>query len=196
MKTKIYVNKFILTTLLLCIAVVVLSCSKDDDSSNTGVNPLSAYLIATNFNQNTLSISNYPDHELGLAFKPTVNGKINAIVVKLPDTRTGLRVTVWNKATNSVIRTELMDITSSGVEFIKKITPINLTANNEYVISFNTTDWYLHEKLDTSSATYPVTVGDLVITGHAYLVGPNQNMPTNYFTESYNGDLSFKFQKN
>jgi Domain of unknown function (DUF4082) len=185
---------FLASTLLL------VSCSKKDEPIvatplATEQDPLTGYLAASGFNQNTEEILNNIDRELGYSFIPLVNGKITAIVVKIPDTRTALKVTIWDKANSSVIRTETIDITSSGVETIKTISPVNLIKDKEYVISMNSNDYYVHTKTNGSSATYPFVIGDIKVTSFLERGGVNQIIPILTSSPAYAGDCSFKFQK-
>jgi hypothetical protein len=106
-----------------------------------------------------------------------------------------MRVTIWDKAAGTVLRTETMDITSSGVEVTKTISPIDLTQNKEYFITFNSNDWYDHRKTDTSNVTYPFIVGDIKVTGYSYIDGTTQLLPNSEQLGYFAGDCSFKFQK-
>jgi hypothetical protein len=72
--------------------ILLVSCSKKDEPivatpMASEQDPLNDYLIASGFNEMTESIVNNFDRELGYSFIPLVNGKITAIVVKIPDTR-------------------------------------------------------------------------------------------------------------
>lgn len=178
------------------------SCSDDNDSPTpipfpvaVEQNPLSGYLAATSFNQKTTDYVNSGDYEFGISFIPRANGKITKLIAKIPDVRTGMRVTIWNKTTTTILRTELVDVTSSGVEITKAITPLSLTKDTEYMITYNSNDWYDHRKTDSSVATYPVTVGDIKITSYGYKTGTAQELPNVFPGNYYAGDLTFKFVK-
>jgi len=68
---------------LLSIAIFTVSCSSDDDKDSPKYNvenPLAAYYTTTGFS----TVSNFVnsgDYEFGLAFTPTVKGKIKAITL-------------------------------------------------------------------------------------------------------------------
>jgi hypothetical protein len=158
-------------------------------------NPLAGYLSASGFNQKTTNQMNLGDYEFGISFKATVTGKITALVAKIPDVRSSMRVTIWDKMAGTIYRTELMDITSSGVEVTKTIAALELVKDKEYFITFNSNDWYDHRKTDGSSVTYPFTVGDIVITGYSFKDGAAQALPDSPQTTYYAGDISFKFQR-
>lgn len=183
------------------LATVLFSCSKDDDNQviPTPVvneqNPLSGYLTATGFNEKTDNVINNVDFELGLSFIPQANGKITELIVKIPDVHPDMRITVWDKATAAILRTELIDVTSSGVEIKKLIAPLDLVKDKEYMITYNTNDWYSHHRNDSFGVTYPVTVADVKITSFGYKSGTTQALPDTFIASLYAGDLSFTFVK-
>ena len=186
---------------ILVIAIFSISCSKSDDPApvvpipNPEVNPLSAYLIATGFSEKTTNVVNSGDYEFGLSFTPTVNGRITALVVKIPDANAALRMTIWNKTTATVLKTETINYATAGVEVTKAIDAVNLVAGTEYMVTFNSNDWYDRRRTANTNATYPLLVGDLSITGYAYKSGTAQSLPNSPQTNYYAGDISFKFQK-
>lgn len=182
------------------LSVVFFSCSKDDDNSTSAPaiveqNPLSGYLSTTGFNQKTTNYVNSGDYEFGITFIPLVNGKITTLMTKIPDVHTSMRITIWDKATATILRTELIDVTSSGVEISKAISPLDLVKDKEYMITYNSNDWYDRRKTDGSNATYPVTVGDIKIMSYAYKSGTAQVLPDVVPGNYYAGDLTFKFVK-
>jgi hypothetical protein len=190
-------------SVVLFLSIFSISCSKDDKAVTPAAtpqaiptqDPLAGYLTASGFNQKLTNILDSGDYEFGYSFIPLVNGKMTAIVAKIPDVHSGMRVTIWDKATATVLRTELVDITSSGVEITKNITAIDLVKDKEYMITFNSNDWYDHRKTDASDVTYPFTVGDIKVTGYSYIDGTTQTLPNSPQTAYYAGDVSFKFQK-
>lgn len=188
---------------LTFLALAITSCSKDEETqivppTMTTQNPLDGYLVDTGYNQQTVPNTNDGrSYEFGVSFSPLVNGKLTAIVVKIPDVNPNLRVTIWNKATGGILRTELVNVSSSGVEITKTISPIEVTTDKEYVITMNSNDYYRRSKTNNSPATYPVTVGDIKITSYALRIGTEQIMPIASTASNwlYSGDLSFEFQK-
>jgi len=199
---KVTIAILTITTFSICFAssLLLVSCSKDDPAPEPIVmepeqNPLAGFLTATGFNQNTIEYINTGDYEFGFSFIPLVNGKMTAIVAKIPDTHTAMRVTIWDKLAGTVLRSETIDITTAGVEVTKAISALSLVKDKEYFITFNSNDWYDHRRTDSSSATYPFTVGDIKITSYAYHSGATQSLPNTTQTVYYAGDCSFKFQK-
>jgi hypothetical protein len=187
---------------MLAMVLFTLSCSKDDDNTADAPvviaplqDPLAGYLTASGFSQKTTNQVNLSDYEFGYSFKPLVSGKMTALVVKIPDARVGLRVTVWDKVAGTVVRTESIDVATAGVEVTKAISPLDLLSGKEYFLTFNSNDWYDRRKTDGTSVTYPFTVGDIVITSYSFKSGTEQAMPDSPQTTYYAGDCSFKFQK-
>ncbi len=188
--------KKIMNIFVLLLIITMVSCKKDKDPVvEPEQNPLAGYLTASGFDQKISNQVNASDFEFGFSFTPLVNGKITAIVAKIPDVRAGMRVTIWDKATAAILRTELMDINSSGVEVKKTISPLDLVSTKEYFITFNSNDWYDHRKTDGLSVTYPFTVGDIKVTSYSYKGGATQTLPNISPTNYYAGDCSFIFQK-
>lgn len=183
---------------------IMMSCSKDNETTspvtppvaaNPEVNPLAAYLIATGFSEKTTNVINLDDYEFGISFKPIVNGKITALVVKIPDVNPTLRMTIWNKTTATVLKTETINYATADVEVTKAITPLDVVAGIEYFVTFNSNDWYNHERNNSSNTTYPLLIGDISITSYAFILGTAQAMPNASQVTYYAGDISFKFQK-
>jgi hypothetical protein len=184
------------TIAILLISIFAMSCSKDDETINSEQNPLPGFLEKTGFNQKELLRVDNPNFlETGFAFIPLVNGKITAVVVKLPVKKLDVRVTIWDKTNESVLLTETIDVTTVNTEITKAITPLNLTKDKEYIISFSVTDCFRRRNTAGIEATYPFTIGDIKITSFNYKGGPAQAMPTNTDSLEYLGDCSFKFQK-
>ena len=186
---------------ILATSIITISCSKDDPVPTAVLpvlvapeqNPLPGYLIATGLSQITPNV-NSSDYEMGFSFIPLVNGKITAVVVKIPDARLSMRVTFWDKTTATPIRTQTFNFPTTGVELTQPISPLDLVKDIEYLISLNTNDWYEHRK-PIGNAVYPVTVGNIKITGYSFIIRTTQVMATITPTTIYEGDCSFKFQK-
>ncbi|MBF4515002.1 DUF4082 domain-containing protein [Flavobacterium sp. ANB] len=185
---------------VLSVALITFSCSSDNDSDAVKYseeNPLDAYLAGSGFNQKALDQKNAGIYEYGFSFKPTVTGKINAIIVKIPDVNAALRVTLWDAATKTVIKSETLNVATANVTVEKAITSIALTKGKEYFFTVNSDDWINRTKTDGSAATYPIVAGNITITGYAYIssLATETLFPTNARNTYYAGDLTFKFQQ-
>ncbi|MEO8237908.1 MAG: hypothetical protein ABI793_05165 [Flavobacterium sp.] len=187
---------------IFSLAVFAVSCNSNDDDSPEPItypeeNPLNAYLTGSGFEQKTEEVKDAFFSEFGFSFKPTVNGKINALAVKMPDVNTTLKVTIWDVATKTAIRTEIVSIPTANVTVEKLITPIALIKGKEYYITRNSNDWYKRYRTDGSATTYPIVAGNITITGYAYIANNTGAplFPTNLLNTDYAGDTSFKFQQ-
>lgn len=186
---------------ILSVALLTISCSSDDDKEEAvkynEENPLDAYMAGSGFSQKAVDVKNSGIYEYGFSFKPTVTGKINALVVKIPDVNAALRITLWDAATKTVIKSEMINVPTANVTVEKAITPIALTKDKEYFFTVNSDDWINRTKTDGSAATYPITAGNIVITGYAYISSTASEtiFPTNARNTYYAGDMTFKFQQ-
>ena len=190
------------TIAILSIIILIFSCSKDDEPTPTPIavvypeeNPLPIFLTTTGFNQQILEGTSSANSESGFSFRPMVKGKINALVIKSHRINI-IRVTIWNKLTETVLRTELVDVSAANTEIIKIITPLELEINKEYVITMNNKYWSDRSRTDSGVITYPITAGNISITGSRIIVdGLNQTFPSQALLTSYKGDCSFIFQQ-
>ncbi|WP_264535966.1 hypothetical protein [Flavobacterium sp. N1736] len=191
--------KTILT--LFTISIFAISCSSDDDKPDpvkyNEENPLDAYMAGSGFSQKAVDVKNSGIYEYGFSFKPTVTGKINSLIVKIPDVNSALRITLWDAATKTVIKSETVNVTTANVTVEKTITAIPLTKDKEYFFTVNSDDWINRTKTDGSAATYPIVAGNITITGYAYIssTAAETIFPTNARNTYYAGDVTFKFQQ-
>jgi hypothetical protein len=196
MITMSNVKNVVMIALLIFGAV---SCKKDKAEPAPTVYPeesfLNGYLNSTGFSQTQATVVNIGNLEVGLEFKPTVKGKITSLLVKLPDVRTDLRVTIWDKATQMPIRTETVNVAAANTQYDFDIADLELVKDKEYAITMNTNDWYLRNKTNQSAATYPVVSGNITIISHKYTNGTAQTYPTSVETGVYAGDCTFKFRQ-
>ncbi|WP_428230424.1 hypothetical protein [Flavobacterium sp.] len=185
---------------ILSVALLTISCSSDDDKDSVKYseeNPLDAYLVGSGFSQKAVDVKNSGIYEYGFSFKPTVTGKINSLIVKIPDVNSALRITLWDAATKTVIKSETINVATANVTVEKAITPIALTKDKEYFFTVNSDDWINRTKTDGSAATYPIVAGNITITGYAYIssTATETIFPTNARNTYYAGDMTFKFQQ-
>lgn len=184
---------------ILSVALLTVSCSSDDKDAikYNEENPLDAYLAGSGFSQKAMDVKNSGIYEYGFSFKPTVTGKINALIVKIPDVNAALRITLWDAATKTVIKSETINVATANVTVEKVITPIALTKDKEYFFTVNSDDWINRTKTDGSATTYPITAGNIIITGYAYIssTATETIFPTNARNTYYAGDITFKFQQ-
>lgn len=190
-----------IVSIISILAFVIFSCSKNDPKEPVvpvvypEENPMMVYMTASGFGQSTASFLNLNDNEMGFSFRPEVTGKINAVLVKIPVINNAVRVTIWDKTSKIILRTETVDVTTANTEITKIITPLYLTKKREYLISINTNSWYTHTKTDGSTTIYPIIAGNITITGSQSHSDITQTLPNVGWFDFYRGDVSFVFQQ-
>jgi hypothetical protein len=188
---------------LSIIAIGASSCKKDKTPDPVPVvygeeNFLDGYLNKTGFEQGTSSFLGSSYYNIGFDFVPLVKGKINSIKVKLPSVNSALKVTIWDKATAAVIKTEIVNVATANTSLTIDIADIDLVKDKEYAISMSAINYYLHKRTNGSSATYPVIVSNIKILGHKESPSSPTSIvtyPTITTNDQYTGDVSFNFQR-
>ncbi len=191
MKTKI-----LRMTAALGLVALFTNCSKDDDTPTYSEYAiLSSYLTTSGFDGTVTNRVNSGDYEFGLEFMPTVEGKITALNVKLPDANPTLRITIWDKATATALRTETVNVAAAATNYTFDISDLSLTKDKEYAITMNSNDWYERRRTGGTAATYPINVSDIKILNYKWRGGTTQTYPTNVDNTYYAGDVTFSFQR-
>jgi hypothetical protein len=192
------------TITLFAIIFSLLSCSKSDDTPATVTyqeeNPLSGFLTSTGFSQNATTFVNTGAEAFGYSFIPKVKGKIKAILVKLPSSDNNVVVKIWDKATGTAVYSTTINVATAGTEISTTIPDLELTKNHEYVISMGAENYlYRHTRADQNEVSYPVTSGNITITGGFYRTGFAYSLDvlpeTNGGGYVFMGDINFKFQQ-
>lgn len=178
---------------IIIIAIILSSCSKDDERTYTEENFLADFLTTSQFSGTTDSTIDGGNYEFGIEFTPLVKGKITALKVKIPDVNNAVRVTIWDKVSTTVMRSETLNITSANSEQSIDIADLQLEANHQYAITMNSNDWYNHRRADNSDVSYPITSGNIQIDNYKWVSGTAQTYPTNISTSYFAGDVSFNF---
>lgn len=187
-------NHFTKAIVILITAITLVSCSKDDDGPTFNEeNFMNGFLTNSGFSASTTNYINAGSYEFGLEFTPLVKGKITSLKVKLPAVNNALRITIWDKVTTTVIRTETVNVTAANTEQSFDVSDLELTANHQYAITMNSDDWYDHRRTGETEVTYPITSGNLRIDNYKWSSGTTQIYPTNISLTYYAGDVSFNF---
>lgn len=185
-----------ITSIALMSIVFLTSCSKDDEPTPVTYqeeNFFASYLSQTGFDQNTSSFTNSLPFEIGLFFSPQVTGKITSLKVKLPDINNSLKITIWDVATSSPLRTEIVNVSTANTDLIIDINDINLIKDKEYAITMNSNAYIYRKKTNNSNAIYPIIAGNIKITAYKERNGSSQILPTDLVNYYYTGDVSFNF---
>jgi hypothetical protein len=177
------------------------SCSNDSSTAEEDPvvidfqeeNPLPEYLSTTGYNQETTIVNTGQSDEIGLFFKPLKKGKINSIVVKLPTVDHNLIVNILDLRTNTVVRTETVDVYSANTEIIKDIVPLELVKNKDYAITMISESYFKRNRTDLGMINHPVTTGNIKINGSYFSNQTMQNPSFITLIGLYNGECSFNF---
>lgn len=190
-------NHFLKPITVVILSLILFSCSKDDEQTSPILyfeeNFLAGFLTNSGFSASTDSTIDGGNYEFGLEFTPLVKGKITSLKAKLPDVNNAVRVSIWDRATNTVIRTETINVAAADTEASFDIPDLDLTANHQYAITMNSNDWYNHRRTGNTAVTYPITAGNIRIDNYKWIFGTTQTYPNNISTTYYAGDISFNF---
>jgi hypothetical protein len=196
MKTNILktVKKYTKIALLLCAPIAMTNCGEGTEVFPE-IDPLAGFLDMSGFAEQTDTIFNMDDFEIGISFIPEVSGQINAVVAQLPLPNPALRVTIWDVDTETVIKTVTVNVPTANTPFTVEISPLVLEKNKEYLVSMNSNDWYRRRRVDGTPVTYPIAVGDFLITNYVWNAGTEQTFPEETAMAYYGGDISFLYQE-
>lgn len=187
------------TLVLLGLVLTLVNCSNDDETTPVASivygeeNPLFAFLSRMP-NTDTFVNDIGGIAQTGYIFKPTVKGKINSLIVKIPSTNSALKVFLWDKVTLALVRSEIINVTTANTNTTKNITPIELEKNKEYIITIYTDDYYFHSTNNFSALPYPIIAANIQILQTRSVNGelcPQAGGSSN----GYSGDVSFNFQR-
>jgi hypothetical protein len=170
------------------------SAPKDIVSSYPVENPLTGYLKGAGYKMNGKSSEiAVPSDEMGFSFMPLTDGIITDITVKIPAVRQDLPVTIWDKKSVRKLINEEVNVAVADKLYTFPIKPLRVFKNTEYIISMNTNSYYGEYK--AGGASYPVKVGNILVTNFCYNDGVQKKMPIRNDVNHYKGNISFNFQK-
>lgn len=178
-------------------AFLTVSCSKDDETPAPPITyePEDFYngFISKAGLISTSQITGNPDfYEAGLVFKPLVAGKITYLRVNIPTVQTTTKVTIWDKATKTAIRTTNCGTINITIEGKYDINDIILEKNKEYVISMNSKNFI--DKRGVGNIAYPITSGNIQVLDFVTNLGNTITFPeTSTDNEGVKGKVSFDF---
>jgi len=183
--------------LVLLFIPLISSCSKDDDGDSgptySEENFMDNYLTSTGFDEESVEFVNSGSYEFGLEFTPLVKGQITSLAVKLPDVNNSLRITIWDVAAGTIVKTEIVNVSAAGNLFTFDVVDIELVKDKKYCISMNSNDWYERSNTAGTDTSYPTVAGNISIDAYKWAGGLNHEYPTLEATDYYAGDLSFNF---
>lgn len=174
------------------------SCKKDGetDKSYPEENPLQVYFQNAGLDQRIEEYLDMGFVEHGLKFTPKVKGKITAVTVRLPQSSTNVRVTIWNATAKHVLRTITVPVVVTAEETRQVIDALSVEPEVSYVISVNANGWYHREKTPKADISYPVNAGNFLIQGYGWRGGSGQVFPDEQNNLNfYTGEVGFVFQQ-
>lgn len=185
--------------ILLFLVVISESCRKNNDPPVVydEENPLPGFLSTSGFNEHQdEAIFMVNDKEYGFSFTPTVKGKILAFLVNTPEPGDGFAVRLYDNATTALIHTEIINIPTANIETAKYL-PVAfvLEKNREYSITLTTAKAIFRFQNDWGTTTFPITSGNILITGVVSKPTLTSPFPSTNSFNGYLGDISFKFQR-
>ena len=145
---------------ILTLLIVLSSCKNDDDIS-VAENPIATAIVEANLVVNeTLGDQTLPVIKLGYTFSSSKNGAITHLgyLINNPG---NTRVEIWDKEAASVIYTELINSSSSGIAN-QPIPPVSIIAEKEYIITC-TQRFYENYYNSNFTTIYPITVGSITL---------------------------------
>ena len=177
---------------------MLVSCSKTDDNSGAKTvfpeeNFLQSFLTITNFNQQISNQSVTSYQNFGITFKPQVNGTINSIVLKLPQSDGNVIIRIWKVSTQALLKTFPVVAAANNIEVTTTIDKIPLLKDEEYIITMKVKSWFYRKRTNSSNVSYPVLVNNINIIN---VVNFNiDTFPSASLNNYYAGDISFNFQQ-
>ncbi len=136
-----------------------------------------------------------PILKYGTLFRPKVNGKVLALLLRMPINGT-YEVTLWDASTKNQLSSAIIETTNkNSAEKVDLPNPISLEKDKQYVITVNANDWYLHiDEQDALGNQFPKTYGNIEVISTAFHEGqtssyPDEGFPVNYIV--YGPDILF-----
>lgn len=188
-------KNIVLKRLCFLFCIFFLSCSNNDVTpSFTEEKFFQDYIASAGFD-GVLEFFIRDYSEFGFEFTPKVKGDLKELIIRLPIANSNLRVTIWDATTQSIVRTEIVNVANAYEEFTFNIDDLNLSKGVKYAITFNSNFVIYRYRKNHSNAIHPITIGNLTIDRNiSSNPGTNQSYPTN-ISSAYNGDLHFTFQQ-
>ncbi|MEY4902435.1 MAG: hypothetical protein RLZZ292_250 [Bacteroidota bacterium] len=100
--------------------------------------------------------------DYGFAFNPLVNGTITQLGVKLPKTGDFV-IKLWNLDANKILTEKTVTATIVGAATFVAITPIAVKKDANLGLTITANTFYRIQKVNASSFTFPLTIGNLRI---------------------------------
>ncbi len=171
-----------MTLLLASCFLVLASCSSDDVTElpkpEEAKSELPYHKLVDDPKVKLNTVYNYRGEKmfnLGNYFIPNKNGVIKGIGVILPEARE-VTVGLWNVETKKVIIQKKIKAPKNASNLLE-IDPVKVVKGKEYVVSVYTDTFYVWESSPSGKDIFPVTVGNVKLTGSGYSEYPSPIFP-------------------
>lgn len=159
--------------------ILLASACKKDEAVNVSETPL-----ATFFADSTVKfgakVTNSTYYEYGQRFQVSKAGKITRLGVKTPSPGS-YRIVIWDVATKTVIGQKTVEVTVANDQVWGDITPLALTTNKQYYVTYLSNNWNTAYPKTGSVFTYPIVKSNVVFLAYGYIgstVGATPKYPT------------------
>jgi hypothetical protein len=195
-----------LITIVAIVSTFLISCKKDKtnliDSGPISGGPISVVFFANNNYVIDSSNSSANSYEVGCLFSATKNGKISRLGTKMPKAGT-YRITLWDTtaAPKTPLAQAMVIQTKDAIATFSAITPVSIPAGKTYLVTIwmpATGKYFTVFKSGGGNIPYPITSGDITITGYRQTIAPQTpiSYPTQVSLIGISGLADIEFQAN
>ncbi|HST64568.1 MAG TPA: DUF4082 domain-containing protein, partial [Mycobacteriales bacterium] len=132
--------------------------------------------------------------ELGTRFRTSVPGAVSAIMFYKDKANTGVHTgTLWDRSGRKLAGVRFTAETASGWQVARLATPVRVTANADYVVSYHAPQGRYADDTGVFGAGRTRTAGPLTATAGVYAYGRAARFPTSTWNGSaYYVDVAFR----
>jgi hypothetical protein len=192
---------------LAAIIIVVSSCKKTTNQTvtDTTVDTVTAIEtpIQSIFTKNklfdTVFVMNNGSYEIGVKFFASDSGVITKLGVRNP-IKSKYAVSLWDVASQALLVTDSISVTDSAKFAYASISPIHISANKAYIVSYNNTvggtslDYNISQSKETGDVQYPFSDGHITFLSEDEGYSTTTIFPTDENTQSYLPTVDIVFQ--
>ncbi|PWK28640.1 uncharacterized protein DUF4082 [Arcicella aurantiaca] len=174
--------------------ILLASACKKEETTTPAETPLASFFAdsTVKFGAKTINSTYY---EYGQRFQVSKAGKITRLGVKTP-TPGSYRVVIWDVATKSIVSQKTLEVTIANDQAWGDITPLALTANKQYYITYLSNNWNIVYPKTGSNFSFPIVKGNVVFLAYGYIssaLGAAPKYPTTEPTNYMAGFVDFTF---
>jgi hypothetical protein len=192
----------------LLLVIVVTSCKKTKTVTNnvtitdtvTAVEMPVQSILKKAILFDTDLVVNAGNYEIGAKFYSSDSGVITKLGLRSPIVNKAFAVSLWDVATETLIVTDSITVTDSAQFAYASITPVHVSPNKAYIISYNNTvggvalDYNVSQSKTTGGVQFPFADGDITFVSEDELSTSTSVYPTNEYTNSFLATVDVVFQ--